>query len=72
MSYSNATTCTACEEDYYLDAGKCVKITIDDCDAALKDTAGVVQCTSCEDKKLVSANKCSDTDCTVANCERCV
>ena len=71
MAYSNATTCVACETDYYLDAGKCVEITIDDCDAAFKDTAGVVQCMSCEDKKLVVNNACSDTDCTVANCDMC-
>jgi len=41
-AYTNATTCAACDYDYYLESNKCVEITIDDCDIAFKDTAGVV------------------------------
>lgn len=79
--YSNATTCTACDEGYNLVNNACQAITIADCLAVTTTTTAATgttaattttTCTVCNNKKLPANGTCANgTACNLSNCDVC-
>lgn len=69
--FSSDTTCSECEEGYYLNNNACTAIATTDC-AYVTPSAPTI-CTGCENGKLpTAAGSCTDgANCTLANCEIC-
>ncbi len=71
ITYSNATTCIGCKEEYRLSGNSCVKNTPTDCITV--KSSDVSKCEACDDGKRAdfTTGVCGSTDCTSSNCEYC-
>lgn len=68
ISYSNATTCSACAPGKQLSANACTNISITNCLAVLNNL-----CVACANAMRPAADgkSCSTTACTTSNCQIC-
>lgn len=72
ITYSNATTCAACDEGHYLSGNTCKEIPVDNCDHLASDSVTTV-CAVCDDgyKNDPATGKCTETSCGISNCKSC-
>lgn len=64
---SNATTCTKCQDGYYLNNNVCAKCTQNNCTLCSSATV----CTQCASNYTANSNQSSCFYCPFENCERC-
>ena len=67
LSYSNATTCSACKLKYHLEAGRCERITLNNCLSSVGRS-----CLICDGFIESESNTtCTSKGCSIENCSTC-